>query len=447
MPTTYSRVTLVSDTRRVDLALPSTVPVSTLIPQVLRLCAPAQHPQRPASWHLVPTGGRALGLDQSLADAGVADGEVLTLVDRPGTTRAAYVEDARDAVEDAIDDRGRSWQPRTAVGFTLAVLPVLLCALLFLPSTWSPRQGGGQAGAALAAAILVTAGWFAARRGYRILPEALLGAAAAWGAVTGWLVAAWPDWPPGTRYAGAAAGTVALVAIARLLTPRATGHVGAAVPLGLAGAGIGITAGAAVDPIVAVRVTALLVPLAVGVVPRLSLAVGGLANADYRIRHAGLVTHEQLVRLVDRSSALVTGGLAGLAVAAAGSGAVLSHAGGGWDRWLGLVLGVALLLRSRLFSQVRHIIAVRAAGVVTLAYLGVEWALGQPDAVPWVVASVALAGALTVAVTTIPLSEITRTRVRQLLNWAEIPTIACLVLVTAAALGLFDRVATIAGIR
>ncbi|BCJ37072.1 type VII secretion integral membrane protein EccD [Actinocatenispora thailandica] len=446
MSTAYSRITLVSDTRRVDLALPSTVPMSTLIPQVLRLCAPAQQPKEPASWSLLPTGGRPLRLDQSLDDAGVADGDLLELVDLPSETRPAYVADARDAVEDAVDEVGPHWGTRASIGCALATLLVSLCAMLLLPASWSTRQLGSLAGAALAAAILAVAGWFAARRRYRLLPEALLAAAASWGAAAGWLAAGWPHWPPAARYAGAAVGLAVSVAIARVLTSRATGHVGAAVPLFLAGVGVGVTAGWSADPITAVRLASLLVPLAIGVVPRLSLAVGGLAVADYRIRHAELVDHDQLGRLVERSSALITGGLAGLAMVAVASAAVLSRSGGGWDRWLALGLGVAMLLRSRLFSQLRHVIALRTAGLAALVCLLVEWALGEPDAARWLVAMVAVAGVLVAAVTAIPLSEITRTRVRQLLNWAEIPTIGCLVLVTAAAAGVFDRVATIAGI-
>jgi type VII secretion integral membrane protein EccD len=445
--TAYSRITLVSDTRRVDLALPSTVPVSALIPQVLRLCAPNQHPKQPAAWALVPTGGRPLRLDQSLDDSGVADGDLLELVDLPSEARAAYVEDARDAVEDAVDELGRSWQPGTSIAFTLAMLLAMACVLLVLPVSWAARESGGQTGAVLAAALLVAAGWFAARHGYRLLPEALLAAAAAWGAASGWLAAGWPHWPPAARFAGAAAGLAIWVAIGRLLTPRATGHVGAAVPLCLAGVGVGVTAGWAADPVQAVRALSLLAPLAVGIVPRLSLAVGGLAVADYRIRHAGLVTHDQLARLIDRSSALVTGGLAGLAAVAACCAGVLSQSRLGWDHWLTLGLGLAMLLRSRLFSQLRHVVAVRSAGAAAIACLLVSTALREPRAVPWLVGLAMMAGVLVVAVTTIPLSAITRTRVRQLLNWAEIPTVACLVLLSAAALGLFERAATIAGIR
>ncbi len=44
MLTSYSRVTVVSGTRRVDLALPSALPVADVVPQVLRFCAPLRTP-------------------------------------------------------------------------------------------------------------------------------------------------------------------------------------------------------------------------------------------------------------------------------------------------------------------------------------------------------------------------------------------------------------------
>jgi hypothetical protein len=119
VPTTYSRVTVVNGVRRVDLALPSALPLSEVMPQLLGYCAPDSPPDKPAGWTLVRLGGGALNLSSTLADSGITDGDVLELRTTYDTIHPAYVEDVRDVLEDTMDEAARRWEPGTTVGFAL----------------------------------------------------------------------------------------------------------------------------------------------------------------------------------------------------------------------------------------------------------------------------------------------------------------------------------------
>ncbi|MGA8115356.1 MAG: type VII secretion integral membrane protein EccD, partial [Actinocatenispora sp.] len=200
VPTAYSRVTVVSGSRRVDLALPSALPLSDVLPQVLRFCAPDETPHTPASWYVARVGGHEIALDQTLDDVGVVDGDLLELLTRTTQPHPAYVEDVRDAVEDAVDDSGRLWQPRTSLAFAFTAVAVGLAALPLLASSRQTGHAGSLVTAIVLAGALVGGTWFATARGFRWPPQLLAGTAVLWGGVAGWLAASWLDWPGPARY-------------------------------------------------------------------------------------------------------------------------------------------------------------------------------------------------------------------------------------------------------
>ncbi|WP_279583327.1 hypothetical protein [Fodinicola feengrottensis] len=55
-----------------------------------------------------------------------------------------------------------------------------------------------------------------------------------------------------------------------------------------------------------------------------------------------------------------------------------------WDRGLGALLAIALLLRSRAFSQIWHILPLRAAGVIGLVAQGYGLVSYEPSLRLWV---------------------------------------------------------------
>jgi type VII secretion integral membrane protein EccD len=439
VPTAYSRVTVVNGARRVDLALPAALAVSDVVPQLLRFCAPAERPERPAAWTLGRLGGPSLGLAQNLADAGVLDGDVLELRSLEAAARPAYVDDVRDAIEDAVDESGGQWRSRTTVGFALAVSAVGVASSAVMPLAYPTGIAGTLAAAVLVAGLCVVGGWWATTRAHPGAVQLVVAAGCLWGGIGTWLVATSLAWPRLAAAAAWTAGALLVSAIARALTPLATPHLAACAIL-TATAVVTVVAGQAPDPLAPARVVAMLAVLVTGALPRAAISAGGLATADYRVRASTLVTEKELVDRVRQSTALVFGGVLAVAGVGAVAGVVLAYATSTWDRLLGPTVGVALVLRSRVFSRAMHVVPLRIAGVVVLAAVGARLA-SLPAVRPWSMVLAAAVGLVLVALSATPLSGITRARVKRLLNWTESAVIVAMVALAAAGLGLYDLVA------
>ncbi len=447
MATAYSRVTLVHGTRRVDLALPSTLPVAEVMPQLLRFCAPVQRPDAPADWRISRVGGADLNPARSLEEHRIADGEVLELRERDARRHSAYVEDVRDAIEDAVDAAGGQWTPASTTGFGLLAGAALIGAAALLPQA---RAGGpaGAGAAVLVAGIGVAGGWWAARRAGPRVAALVLWPAVGWGVLAGWLGAGLAGAAAPVRVALGLAGGLAVAALARLTTRAATAHLAALAALtlagvpvalfGLAGAGLGTTPG--LPGVAGLRVVGPLAVLVIGALPRVSLTAGGLAGADYRVRNAGLVPQPELAGRLEHSAALLRGALAGTALAGAVAGALLVT-GTAWDRYLGVSVACGLILRSRAFSRTGHVAVPRLAGLAVLAVHGLWLARAVPLAAPAVAPLAATVAAVLVALAALPLSEVARARTKRLLNLVEAVVVVGMVTLAAGALGVFGWVA------
>ncbi|HEX6683472.1 MAG TPA: type VII secretion integral membrane protein EccD [Candidatus Limnocylindrales bacterium] len=429
----YSRVTVVNGTRQVDLALPTAVPLSDVMPQLLRFCAPEESPHEPATWTLGRLGGANLSLAGSVADADVADGEVLELRTASSAVHPAYVEDVRDTVEDAIDQSGRQWRPRTTVGFALAVAACGLAAALLLPEARQPGDPASLALAGFVAMLSLAGAWWAGRQGHHRAVWALVGTAALWGGAAGWLATAFAGWS--VALASAALAALATTALARTVTVGATAHLAAMAVVCASCLPAGIFVLSGLDIWHAVRIVAVLAILAIGVLPRISLTVGGIAGADYRVRHVGLVSGEQLARRIRHSDILLHGSLVAIAVVGLVTGLILTSSELWWDSMLGLATGLALLARSRVFSRIPHILAPRLAGLIVLIGQGLTYQRGV-----WPIVAAAI---VFVAVCAIPLSDVARARLKQVLNLAETVTVTAMIPLAAGGLGLFTWMASI----
>jgi type VII secretion integral membrane protein EccD len=449
VPTAYSRVTLVSGARRVDLALPDAVPLADVMPQLLRFCAPDEQPDRPVSWTLGRLGGPNLSLVQSLGDAAVADGEILELRPTSTVVFAAYVEDVRDAVEDAVDESGRQWSSRTTVGFALAVASAVLAGVALLPEVRQPRNAMVLSLAAAVAVLGVVGAWWADRRGHPQAAWASGAMAVIWGGLAGWLASLYPAWPSAVSESvsleSALVGAMAIAAIARLATAAVTVYLAAVVLLFVAGLPAAAFALLGWEPMAALRLDAVLAVLMVGVLPRTSLTVGGLAGADYRVRNAGKVTGEELAARIRQSTELLHGGIAAVSVIGVVAGLVLTLAPSTWDRVLGLTVGLALVLRSRVFSRVPHILPVRLAGLFVLVAQGLLAAREAVELGGWIIAVAAGLAVLGVALSAVDLSDVARARIKRLLNLAEMAVVVCMVAVAAGALGVYEWMGGVLG--
>lgn len=155
---THCRVAVLTPTARIDVAVPSHLPVAELLPVVLDLARIADAGAG-AGWRLGRVGRAALAPERSLADAGVRDGDLLDL--RPA---ALFVP---DPVFDEITDVAAAIAAES-IGATRSVgrlsTAVTATALLLAATawTWSNRAVGGST-AALVGALAMTAAAVAGR--------------------------------------------------------------------------------------------------------------------------------------------------------------------------------------------------------------------------------------------------------------------------------------------
>jgi type VII secretion integral membrane protein EccD len=155
-----SRVTIVAPKTRIDLAVPSDIPLADMLPTLLRHAGEglADDPAAREGWTLSRLGGLNLDTSRSPGQLDVRDGEMLYL--RPRGTQAPELafDDVVDAVATATRERAGRWQSSTTrqFGLTLAVVALIggAAAILF---AGPPRVLAGVVGLGGAIALLLTA--------------------------------------------------------------------------------------------------------------------------------------------------------------------------------------------------------------------------------------------------------------------------------------------------
>ncbi len=444
--TAYSRVTVVTADRVVDLALPSALPLADVMPQVMRYAAPDSGSTGPLSWTLARVGGSALPLGNTLTDAGVLDGDVLELRPETEAITPARVEDVRDAVEDSVDASGGVWTTRTtgsfavtggAVVLALGGVVALLGEQIGLPDELTDLDSIPSAVLAILALIGAVA-W--ASRFARSFDGQVAGAVAlGWAGLLGAAVGRGADLRGWVIVIVAVVLVALTAATARAVSDAATGHAAFAVVL----LGFGVVAGSLVLSGVgggqAERGAAVLGVLAIGIVPRISLSIGGLASADYRVRHVGQLELAALHRRYRASNAIVVGSVLGLSATAGLCAVLLERTGRPWDRSEAVAVAVALILRSRLFSRTQHMVGPRSVGLTVLVFVGIRAALEVEDLVPWVVSLAALAMVAGIGLASTAMSDISRARVKRLLNAVEFVVIVVMMVLALGAMGLYTE--------
>jgi type VII secretion integral membrane protein EccD len=153
---TLIRVSVASASRRVDLALPGTLPLAELVPELARSVGILDPATAYAGYRLLTAEGRALADDAGLIIQGIEDGAVLTLVAGVDDEPPQVYDDIVEAMADVVERQLKPWQPSTGRRTALAAAGLLLClggaALLV--------EGGPVAGVAagLMAVLLLASG-------------------------------------------------------------------------------------------------------------------------------------------------------------------------------------------------------------------------------------------------------------------------------------------------
>lgn len=445
MQTAYSRVTVVTQERTVDLALPTALPLAEVIPQLMRYAAPSNG-GGPTSWTLARVGGMQLPLSQTLADAGVLDGDVLELRPEGQGPRPVLVEDVRDAVEDSVDAAGGSWSTRTTGSFTvmagsiaLGILAAVVASASVLTTADWPMRVDSLTTGISAVVVLTFVTWWASQWAREVDAQVAAGGAMAWAAMLGLGVCDRLDadaWVTLTVCLGAAA---AVAGGCRLLTPAVTGHVAfAGVLLVVAGAML-VAQNWDLPRDAAPRVMPVLTLLAVGAIPRVSLSVGGLASADYRVRNVGVLDLATMQARYRASNAVLVGSVVAIGLTVAVFGAGLAASSSSWDRTLSISLAAGLLLRSRVFSRTQHMAPLRVAGLALVAVALLRLAVDEPGMLPWVGVILAAALLAVIGLGSVQMSEISRARVKRTLNIVEFLVLVEILVVLFGALTVYAQ--------
>lgn len=381
MGVNLAKVTITTSRRGIDVALPEDVTVAELLPYILRHSGDGvpDDGERHGGWALRRPTGERLDPERTLAGQNVRDGEVLHLA--PGQEEWPEIEydDLVEAVASGARRYGRSWGNPATRRCGLAVSAAVLAlgpvsALAFEPPWLVPGV------------VLLSVAWVLTALGIvvaRVLPDAIAGAIFAGSGLLdaflgGFLVTA-------PAHAGLAdfgvpqilLGCVALTifGILSYLGVAAAGRVFvAAITVGL----LGTLAAALGNPMASDGAASVVATLGIALLPAyplLAIRLGRVPVPQLPQRSADLLREStappapEVFAAAARTDEILSGFLLGLAVISVPCAFLLAvHGGGAWQV-MALLVGVALLLRGRLFPVPRQRIPLLVAGVVVLAIL------------------------------------------------------------------------------
>ncbi|WP_245730715.1 type VII secretion integral membrane protein EccD [Micromonospora pallida] len=155
-----SRVTIVAPRTRMDLALPSDVPLADLLPTLLRYAGEDLADQGVAhgGWTLARLGGQPLDSGQTASQLGVRDGEVLYFNPRDAANPEVVFDDVVDAVATATNRRPGGWQLATTRRFSVLFASVaLLGGAAVALFAGPPQLPGALVALVVAVAVLIAA--------------------------------------------------------------------------------------------------------------------------------------------------------------------------------------------------------------------------------------------------------------------------------------------------
>ncbi|MFI0482187.1 type VII secretion integral membrane protein EccD [Actinomadura sp. 9N215] len=433
----WSRVTLVSEARTVDMVLPAQEPLGALMPDVLELLGDeVQSP--PRLRHLVTSTGEVLDPGASLADRRVPDGAVLRLVRSDEPVPAPVVHEVPEVVGDSLDLRLLSWSP-AAARWTATCALVALSVGAGLVIRAGASAGTAAAATAGLAAFLLVSGTVLGMTGREPAGFALsLGGGAA-GVPALWWAASAHDWPGWSRWGGGAlllAGLIMLLGLSSRLGRGALIGGGSAAALAATGtacaaSGLGSARTGAVLALACVVLLSVLL--------RAALSLSGLTSLDDRRSAGSAVPRADLMAALDRAHRTMVIATVAVAVAAAVAGLGAAADFGGWTAALAALLALAVAGRARVFPLVLEKAALLAAAVAIVIGLAVRWA----GHVSWGVApalGMLLAGlAAAVVVLAAEPAEHTRARLRRIMNRIEALAVIAIIPVAIGVFGTFAR--------
>src|SRR5215469_13437157 len=146
------RVTVLAPRIRLDVAVPSDVPLAGLLPTLLLHSGEqrADDVGPPGGWVLQRVGEGPLDTDRSLRALGVGDGDVLYLRPWQSALPAAAYDDTVDAIRTTLRERSRRWTPELSRRAAFTTIGVLLTAAALALAAAGGMLGHHASGAVLA---------------------------------------------------------------------------------------------------------------------------------------------------------------------------------------------------------------------------------------------------------------------------------------------------------
>nr|WP_255622806.1 type VII secretion integral membrane protein EccD [Tessaracoccus sp. OS52] len=378
-----SRVTIISQSRRVDLALPGSVTLSELLPSILRFSG--LEPNTPTdavhAWVLQRFGADPFDLYTPVGKLNIRDGETLHLRQRENAIPDAAFDDVVDAVAGATNSRP-SWAARHSRTMGLVLMMVLLIGASLL----SVNGAMAVQGLALLLAVALTgflgfatfiaAVALARAAGERPTATCLAWTSVALAGITGWflpnLIAVEPI-PIAIRILMAGA-LVLVAASASALAARV--HAMPLFAVALTAGFMLISASAMAlnyghDAEVA-AITLGVMAVLTGFLPAFSYRLAGIAMPNLTVNTEAMLADQTPVQhdIVER--ALLADRILAAVLAATSATAVLSallvlQQGSLWALALCLCTGLAFLLRARAFVGLAQRMALLLGGTLVTA--------------------------------------------------------------------------------
>lgn len=446
------RLVVIGPSSRVELAVPSHIPIAELLPTIVGHLDPALATRglEHGGWVLQRLGHPPLDENHSTSTSGLLDGDVLYLRPRDNEMSQAQYDDLVDGVRSMLNARGDEWTPERTRTATLAALATACAALASVSATLgvlAPIIAGALAVMLAGAGALV--GRFWENSAGQVL---LLGAVAAAG-VTGATL-------PSALFPGSGAGLLVQTAT----TAVAVGVVAASgayargglqpVLLAIAGACSIVILALAIPllmglPLVAAAAIALILLLvAARILPRLSVWIAGLeidsvpTSAEEFQTDLDTIDADDLAQKSERLHRVTRGFWVAWSVVLCAALCVLAVTEGWAPLALALAGSAAALLQSRELPATVHRTALMVAATLPLILLALVYSLRL--AMPWqsaiVIGLVMVVAYGVVAVRVLPGRRLAPTwgRSGDILHWLCAIAVPALVL---AVTGFYDWLA------
>lgn len=377
-----ARITLVAPRTRIDLALPTDVPLADLLPTLLHVTGNdfAGEGVAGGAWALSRLGGAALDSSRTPAQLQVHDGELLYLRPRGEEAPMLVFDDVVDAVATATGDRTGRWRPATTRLFGLGLgIAALVAGAIALPFSAPPRSVAAVIALSVALALLGVAVVLSRALGDSRAGVAFAATAAVYAASGGLLVMA------GDRPVGALTPAHLLITVTIVLLVTVIGAIGVAdaAPLFLGIAIVSVAVGLTVTFALAfggslAATGAIVATVAFATMPALPMLAyrsAGLPIPTVPVEAEDLKRDNESVdgaRVLQRSvraDGLLTAMLAGLSVIGA-TAALMAADKGTAGILFSLTLGLILLARARFFGSRAQRLWLLCCGSIAVASAG-----------------------------------------------------------------------------